>query len=130
MDASAPDIKDLRDQLDAAERDACELVANLNEERGRWRPATGSWSVAECLDHLAIANRVYLHSMREPAIRAREQGRIRLGPATPGFVGGVVREYVGTAGQGAIQDEGASEYRAARGAIARSVFRKLQDLTG
>ena len=88
MDASAPDIKDLRDQLDAAERDACELVANLNEERGRWRPATGSWSVAECLDHLAIANRVYLHSMREPAIRAREQGRIRLGPATPGFVGG------------------------------------------
>ena len=87
MDVSALDITDLKDHLDAAERDAQALVAGLTEERGGWRAETGSWSVAECLDHLANANRVYLHAMKEPAIRAREQGRFRRGPAAPGFVG-------------------------------------------
>ena len=87
MKASEPDIKDLKDQLDAADRDAQALVADLNEERGGWRAEAGSWSVAECLDHLATTNRVYLRAMKEPAIRARERGRERRGPAKPGFVG-------------------------------------------
>lgn len=82
-----PDIRDLRDQLDAAERDALMLVANLGERDGTWHPETGSWSVAECLDHLATANHLYIHAMKEPAIRAREQGRFRRCPAMPGFVG-------------------------------------------
>jgi hypothetical protein len=87
VDISALDIKDLHRKLDAAERDAQALVADLAEERGGWRADAGSWSVAECLDHLAAANRTYLHAMKEPAIRAREQGRFRRGPAVPGFVG-------------------------------------------
>jgi hypothetical protein len=87
VDISALDIKDLKDQLDAAERDARALVTDLAEERGGWRTETGSWSVAECLDHLAAANRVYLNAMREPAIRAHEQGRLRRGPAAPGLLG-------------------------------------------
>ena len=47
MDASALDIKGLKDQLDAAERDAQALVADLTEEGGGWRTQAGSWSVAE-----------------------------------------------------------------------------------
>ena len=84
---SPPDIKDLEEQLDAVERDAQMLVAGLDEERGGWCDGSGSWSVAECLDHLATGNRVYLHAMEESAIRARRQGRLRRGPATPGYVG-------------------------------------------
>src|SRR5215831_11449640 len=87
MDVSAPDIKNLEDQLDGAEHDAQALAAGLSEERGGWYAETGSWSVAECLEHLATANRVYLDAMKKPAIRAREQGRFRRGPAAPGFVG-------------------------------------------
>ncbi len=83
----AGDIKDLLDQLDAAERDARTLVADTTEEQGRWQVDPGSWSVAQCLDHLATTNRVYVHRMKEPAIRAREQGRFRRSPATPGLVG-------------------------------------------
>jgi hypothetical protein len=84
---SLPDIGNLRDQLDAAERDARLLAENLGEERGCWRAETGSWSVAQCLDHLAITNRVYLGAMKEPAVRARAAGRLRRRPALPGFVG-------------------------------------------
>jgi DinB superfamily len=83
----ALDIKDLQDQLDAAERDARALVADLAEGPGGWHAETGSWSVAQCLDHLATTNRVYLDGMKEPAIRACEQGRFRRFPATPGLVG-------------------------------------------
>jgi hypothetical protein len=83
----ALDIKDLQNQLDAAERDARALVADLAEAQGGWHAETGSWSVAQCLDHLATTNRVYLDRMKEPAIRAREQGRFRRSPAMPGLVG-------------------------------------------
>jgi hypothetical protein len=88
MDAHMPaDIAALHDQLDAAERDARALVAGLTEEQAAWRAEPGSWSVAECLDHLATGNGVYLRAMQEPAIRARQRGRWRRGPATPGLVG-------------------------------------------
>jgi hypothetical protein len=81
------DIQDLQDQLDAAERDARAVIDGLTEEAGAWRETAGSWSVAECLDHLAVANRVYLRAMRPPAMRARESGRGRRRPALPGLVG-------------------------------------------
>jgi hypothetical protein len=84
-----PEIDELLDQLDAAERDARALVAGLSEERGTWQPRPGAWSVAECIDHLATANRVYLRAMQQPALRARAHGRLRRRPATPGVLGGL-----------------------------------------
>jgi hypothetical protein len=130
MDASAPDIKDLEDQLDAAERDARALVADLAEERGGWRAETGSWSVAKCLDHLARANRVYLQAMKAPAIRAHEQGRFRRGPATPGFVGRWFVRTMEPPVKAPSKIEGAAACRTARGATARKCFRQFQDFTG
>lgn len=82
-----PDIQDLFAQLDAAERDAETLVAGLSEEDGVRRPPNGGWCVAECLDHLATANRVYLVPMREAASRARALGLERRRPAQPGLIG-------------------------------------------
>jgi hypothetical protein len=82
-----PDIANLRDQLDAADRDARLLVQNLSEEEGRWRAKADSWSVAQCLDHMAIANQVYLRAMKGPAMRARAADQMRGRPALPGFVG-------------------------------------------
>jgi hypothetical protein len=83
------DIQRLLDELDAAERDARAVVAGLDERAGTWQAAPGTWSVSECLDHLATANRVYLESFREPARRARAEGRLRRGPARPGLIGGL-----------------------------------------
>ncbi len=82
-----PELQKLEDQLDTLEREARDLSSGLTEERGCWRASPDSWSVAECLDHLAIANRVYLGAMQPAALRAYEQGRQRCGPALPGLAG-------------------------------------------
>lgn len=87
--AIAPDIRDVLDQLAAADRDAEALVAGLSEEQGTRRLTPASWSIAECLDHLATANRVYVAAMREPAQRARSRGLLRARPAMPGLFGGL-----------------------------------------
>lgn len=91
-DTLPPELQALDDALAANGRDAEALIDGLTEEHGAWRPAPDAWSVAECLDHLAVANRVYLAAMREAALRARERGRLRRGPARPGVVG---RWFVG-----------------------------------
>ena len=82
------DITSLHDALNAVDRDARDLLSGMSEELGAWRAHPGSWSVAECLDHLAVSNRVYLEAMREPAERAAAAGRKRRGPARPGLMGG------------------------------------------
>ena len=83
----AEEIQALEEELDAAERDARAIVSDLSAEQGEWRAGPDSWSVAECLDHLAVANRVYLRAMQPPAERARKRGRRRRRPARPGLVG-------------------------------------------
>jgi len=72
----------------ASERSARTLVDGLSETHGTWRAAPGSWSVAECLDHLAVGNRVYLEAMAPPAARARSEGRLQRSDAVPGLIGG------------------------------------------
>jgi hypothetical protein len=82
-----PDIQSLQDRFAEAARDGEALVAGLSEQLALWRPSSESWSVAECFDHLATTNRVYLEAMRPSALRAREQKRERRGPARPGILG-------------------------------------------
>ena len=81
------DIESLDTDLAEADVNARTLVAGLDEALGDWRETAGSWSVAECLDHLAIANRVYLKAMRPAAERAAREGLRRRGPARPGLIG-------------------------------------------
>ena len=86
------DITELHAQLEAAGREAEALVAGLTDEQGARGPEVGGWSVAQCLDHLATGNRLYLDAMQEPANRARMRGKQRRRPARPGWVG---RMFVG-----------------------------------
>jgi hypothetical protein len=94
MQSLPSDLQRLSDQLDAAERDARGLVTGLTDARGGWRAHAGAWSVAECLDHLGTANRVYLDAMQPAADRALRENRRRRGPAQPGLVGGWFVKYL------------------------------------
>ena len=87
MESIHPEIERLLIGLDAAERDARALVDGLSEDQGRWRETPGSWSVAECLDHLATSSRVYLEAMRPAAEGAQAAGKLRTRPALPGVIG-------------------------------------------
>lgn len=89
MEQTRPtDIVALESAFEAAERDARRLIDGLTETQGTWRVRAGSWSVAECLDHLATSNLVYLRALEPSAERALAAGRLRRGPALPGLFGG------------------------------------------
>ena len=47
-------------EFDAADQSARELVTGLNREQLNWQPKPGAWSVGQCLEHLCVANDVYL----------------------------------------------------------------------
>ena len=81
------DIAALEDGFETIERDARALVTGLTEFAGAWRPDPNGWTVAECLDHLAIANHVYLGAMQPAAEGALVRGAERRGPAHPGVLG-------------------------------------------
>jgi hypothetical protein len=84
---SSDEITALERALDDAERDARTLLEGMDESVGVWRADADSWSVAQCLDHLATANRVYLRAMETAAARALASGRLRRRAAHPGFIG-------------------------------------------
>lgn len=81
------DIATLNEQFDRIEADARAAASGLSEQMGGWRPAPDAWSVAECLDHLATANRAYLAAMGPPAEQALARGQVRRRPAVPGILG-------------------------------------------
>jgi hypothetical protein len=82
------DIEELARAFDVAEQDARRLVDGLTGELGTWRASANAWSVAECLDHLATGNRVYLAAMQPAAERALARRLSRRRAALPGLIGG------------------------------------------
>jgi hypothetical protein len=82
------DIQNLLDQIDDADRAADSLVSGLSDHQFHWQPDEGrSWSVAQCLEHLATINALYGESVRGAVEAARRNGWSRTGPLTPGPFG-------------------------------------------
>jgi len=82
------DLQRIVDDILAIERRADEIAAPLSEEQFQWQPDGGRrWSVAQCLDHLAVGAEVYVATIRPVVDEARRRGVPRRGPATPGFFG-------------------------------------------
>jgi DinB superfamily len=82
------DVHGVIDQLDEADRRADALVANLTDAQFHWQPDGGRrWSVAQCLEHLAVGAEVYLAGMRGAVERANREQSVRRGPFAPGFFG-------------------------------------------
>ena len=57
-------------ELEDADRRAESVAAGLSAEQLNWQPRRGAWGIGQCLEHLHIANEVYL-----PAISAALEGR-------------------------------------------------------
>jgi hypothetical protein len=71
------ELQSLLDQIDACEREAERLVATMNDDSVNRPPPSGGWSVAQCLDHLALMNEFYLRGWQDAV---HEAGRLERGP--------------------------------------------------
>ena len=88
MPALAPDLQALTDAMTAADRAADALAGRVSDEQFFWQPDGGKrWSIALCLDHLAVANTVYGRAIRGAVDEATARGSRRAGPAAPGMFG-------------------------------------------
>ena len=63
----------LLSEIDAADARATTLARSLTPDQLNWKPSPGEWSIGQCLDHLCVANEVYLAAM-EPSLRNRPHG--------------------------------------------------------
>jgi DinB superfamily len=72
------------EELDASDRQASAVARELSLEQLNWSPAPGQWSVGQCLDHLLMANQVYLPPMAR-ALDGRPHAPVQ--EITPGWFG-------------------------------------------
>lgn len=78
--ALAPDFDAFRQQFERISAEADALVAPLTDEQFNWRPASDTWSVAQCIDHLNVTARVYLPMLDEGIADAIRRGQYGEGP--------------------------------------------------
>ncbi len=54
-------------QLQMSEDQAAQLIRGVSRDQGNWQPKAGkSWSIWQCLDHLALTNELYSRVLTEP----------------------------------------------------------------
>jgi hypothetical protein len=70
-----PELLALLHAIDACERAADAIVADLSEEDVNWQERPGqSWSVAQCLDHLTRMNVFYVRGFVPLVAEAKQKG--------------------------------------------------------
>jgi hypothetical protein len=65
-------VRRLDAEFAAIEARATGLAGPLPDAALAWRPAPGAWSIAECLEHLTLANRVGVAALERTLERARQ----------------------------------------------------------
>lgn len=80
------DLQDYRQQVEAVNVDARDLIEGLSEAPFNWRPTPGHWSIAECLDHLTVTNRELLENVKASISDARTRGLTSSGPFRYGMI--------------------------------------------
>lgn len=79
-------------ELDAADARAESLVTPLSIEQLNWSPRPGSWSIGQCLQHLAVSNEVYVQPLAD-ALRSPATGAVQ--EIRPGWFGRFfIRNYI------------------------------------
>ena len=69
-----------RQQFETTERDARTLAGSLGASEFNWQPAPGSWSIGQCLQHLATSMDAVLPAIDRAIATARERQWVAHGP--------------------------------------------------
>ena len=82
-------------ELERQSAQAQGLAAGLSDSALNWQPNGGkSWSVAQCLDHLVIMNRMYTKALQDAVAANEDQLEPRKVPIQPS--GWFMRWFIGT----------------------------------
>jgi len=82
------DLSRIRGDLEANETAARALIEGLTEQQLNWQAQPGStWSILQCLDHLALSNRHYTAAMRGRIHRCNQADFPAKGPIRPTALG-------------------------------------------
>ena len=74
--------------IGAAEEQAAQLVAGLSDNQANWRPGSGtSWSLWQCLDHLARTNRTYAAALQDAVDSCPKKQRTPRAEISPAWFG-------------------------------------------
>lgn len=82
-----PQLEEYQQQFERIRKDAEDLIAGLNPYGFNWHPAPGSWSIAECLDHLIAAGNLLTPKIDEAIRDAQEKNLNASGPFAYGLRG-------------------------------------------
>src|SRR5262249_28744205 len=63
--------QELIDDLQNLDRDYTALLNHCSREQLNWRPAIDAWSVAQCIEHVARVNSVYLTPIKATMVKGR-----------------------------------------------------------
>ena len=91
-EASPPWCLRLISELNAADERAIAVAKTLTPRQRNWTPGRGVWSVGQCLEHLCVANEVYLGPMSDSLV-SRQPTAVQ--EITPGWLGRwFIRRYI------------------------------------
>lgn len=85
-----PQLREIEDELLSARERLHRLAERVPPERWSERPAPGSWSVAECVEHLNLTSRATLPRVAEAIERVRQEGGGAPGRLRRGFFGWLI----------------------------------------
>jgi len=84
----------LRGEFDAARDDARALLAGLDDAAFNWRRVPGTWSMAECVDHLNITGRKYVRALDRAIEEGRARNLVGAGPFRYGLLEGWIVRFM------------------------------------
>jgi hypothetical protein len=72
---SADLLQTIASETEKVGGEARHLVADLTDEQLNWKPAPDSWSIAQCLDHLAVTSEKFDQNFGKAIARGRDKRR-------------------------------------------------------
>lgn len=87
MNYTTLSLAEVRAGLEAAAREAQETFGGLDRRQLNWRPDATRWSVAQCLDHLLVVNRLLLQAAGDALDETRPRTFWQRLPVLPGVFG-------------------------------------------
>jgi len=74
-------------QIARLKEEATGLLSGLNDVQYNWRPALGSWSMAQCVAHIVLTDEIYIPVLEKCVVDARGKGLVGCGPFRHGRLG-------------------------------------------